>query len=277
MKIKIVFNIIFMILAASIASGKQKFEQELTTCELNILDSLFNEFSSGLLRLEDFNGLYKTLNIEYCSISKEELKKKMLNLYQRNNFDTSLSDIEEMKSSFLWRVLLTDWDNSVECMVKKEMEYYKKINNSYYFHRILILLQFSENWFQYLEDMYYNMNSIDSGYEMKSSLYNYINQKYIETKDKIISKKLESIYFALLYKEKYLNLICLIDSLLCTCSETYKNSKQRKQFYIDKENAINNNIIKDAPEFYINYSRKVLNYFNKLKKLNDYKPPLTYN
>jgi signal recognition particle GTPase len=268
--------VMFLLLTFSMILGTQEKESEkLRSCNTIILDSLFSDYQTYFRYVKNLDQLTLDLNSYYCKITKEELKNILLNMYSKYKIDSTYSKSDKIKYGFIWRTLLRCWDARVENIVKNDMEYFKKKKDKMYFHRIWILTRHSENWFQYITDMYYNLDSIPPDYDFKSLACEVLIDKYGTSRNPVTLSKVESILYAIMLKDKNKSDFKKIDKYLSGNSEKYKKSKQRKMFFERlEEKIIQENKMHKS---YSDFITSVKEYFNKNKRLTDYEPPFKFD
>lgn len=272
-------NVLLLILVLNITifAGTEKIVNEPKTvekeCSQQDLDSFINKYVDTRSNCK-LNEMYQRLNKYYCCITKDDLKKYVISAYEKEMYDSSKEYYS--KKGLLWMILiLSEWDKSVENVVKKEMEYLKKKKDKGYYHRMSILIRYSESWYQYLEDMYYNLDSINADYDLKSAITRQLIERFGKSKDKIIHSKIESVFYALLIKEKENINFEFIDNYLSSRSDLYVKSRQRKDIFEIIENKVleKNRMHRKNVEFF----NKIKDFFNKNKKVTEYNPPLLFN
>ncbi len=276
MIIKLIRNCaLFLLLTNTIILATQKKIDKLGNCNTKILDSLFSDCQIYFRYIKDLDQLTLDLNKRYCKITKEELKNILLNMYSKYKLDSTYSYKDYNKYGFIWLTLLKNWDERVEGIVKNHIDYFKKRNDKRYYQRIWILTEHSENWFHYITDMYYNLDSIPPDYGFKRSACQSLIEKYGNSKNPVTLSKIESILYAIMIKDEDESDFILIDKYLSEKSENYKKSKQRKMFFekLEKKIIEKNNMHEVYSEFF--YKEK--EYFNKNKRLTDYEPPFKFD
>ncbi|MDG5817121.1 hypothetical protein QA601_18640 [Chitinispirillales bacterium ANBcel5] len=265
-----IFIIAYVVLAAN--NKNSIYDDTLVDCTNEMLKKWVLESNIPFDSFKQFYGFY---NINHCKIDSVSLREWLMEHYKDYNpFDTTNTIETKRMYEIAGDVFTTEdgWgDDAEEAMVKRMRLLLENDRMVWYYRKMWALVKYSENWFEHMIDLYYNLDTTNIG--ERSSIYRALIRRFEDSEDSVIHRNMESVLYAILAKGKEgQGPLMVIDSYISTRSEEYRYSIQRYYMFKERNEKLREIRKQGKLKAYFAYSDTVLSKLES-RLLGNYSPP----